>query len=111
MPFAKRNQQGEIIALFSQAQVDVTEHVQPNDEDVLNFLISNSNQEGAKSYLSYTDTEMTRITEDIVDLLISKHVILLTDLPTAAQEKLNLRKRLRAKYLTENPLLLDDGII
>ena len=111
MPFAKRDQQGDIIALFSQAQPDATELVQSNDEEVLNFLIQTVKEEGAKSYLAHTDTEMTRITEDMVDLLISKNIILLTDLPSAAQEKLNLRKRLRAKYLAENPLLVDDDII
>lgn len=43
-----------------------------------------------------SDLEMIRVYEDLVDLLIGKNLVLLTDLPPAAQDKLLRRKRLRA---------------
>lgn len=43
-----------------------------------------------------SDLEMIRVYEDVVDVLISKRIICLTDLPRAAQEKLLRRKHLRS---------------
>jgi len=42
--------------------------------------------------LSSPDTETIRVIEDLVDLLIEKKLILLTDLPVAAQKKLSERR-------------------
>jgi len=42
--------------------------------------------------LSSQDTETIRVIEDLVDLLIEKKLILLTDLPVAAQKKLSERR-------------------
>jgi hypothetical protein len=39
---------------------------------------------------------MIRVYEDLTDILISKRIVLLTDFPPAAQEKLMRRKRLRS---------------
>lgn len=112
MPFVKRDSSGAIIALYSDQTTDAHEHLPAHDEEVLSFLLSGeADEEGAKSYLSYTDSDVTRIIEDVVDLLIKKNLIMLTELPLAAQQKLNLRKRLRNKYLAENPLLSEDHLI
>lgn len=43
-----------------------------------------------------SDLDMIRVYEDLIDILIAKRVILLTDFPPAAQEKIVRRKRLRA---------------
>jgi hypothetical protein len=45
--------------------------------------------------MEQSDLEMIRVYEDLVDLLVSKNLVLLTDLPLPAQEKLLRRKRLR----------------
>jgi hypothetical protein len=45
--------------------------------------------------MEQSDLEMIRVYEDLVDLLISRNLVLLTDLPLPAQEKLLRRKRLR----------------
>lgn len=42
-----------------------------------------------------SDLEMIRVYEDLVDLLLTKRIIMLTDFPPAAQEKLLRRKTLR----------------
>lgn len=46
--------------------------------------------------IEQSDLEMIRVYEDLIDLLLSKNILLLTDLPLPAQEKLLRRKRLRA---------------
>lgn len=42
-----------------------------------------------------SDLEMIRVYEDLIDVLLTKRIIMLTDFPPAAQEKLLHRKRLR----------------
>ncbi len=46
--------------------------------------------------LKATDQGFIRVTEDLIDTLISKNIITLSDLPTDAQEKVNNRKTKRA---------------
>jgi len=43
-----------------------------------------------------SDLEMIRVYEDLIDILMAKRIILLTDFPQAAQEKIVKRKKLRA---------------
>lgn len=45
--------------------------------------------------LAETDLEFVRVLEDLISTLIEKRVILLTDLPVAAQRKLSARTGLR----------------
>lgn len=45
--------------------------------------------------LTTTDKDMARIGEDLIDVLITKGVIQITDLPQNAQDKLAYRKTLR----------------
>jgi hypothetical protein len=58
-----------------------------------------------------SDLEMIRVYEDLIDILISKRIVVLTDFPTAAQEKLVRRKRLRSSLssLTEVLAPEDEG--
>jgi hypothetical protein len=43
-----------------------------------------------------SDMEMIRVYEDLMDILMAKRIILLTDFPQAAQEKIVRRKKLRS---------------
>ena len=45
--------------------------------------------------LAGSDLEFVRVLEDLIDVLIEKRVIMLTDLPPAARRKLSLRSNLR----------------
>jgi len=48
--------------------------------------------------LQRSDLEMIRVYEDVVDLLISKGIICLTDLPLPAQDKLLRRRHMRTRF-------------
>ncbi|HWA46259.1 MAG TPA: hypothetical protein VHA10_23785 [Hypericibacter adhaerens] len=43
-----------------------------------------------------SDLEMIRVYEDLIDILMAKRIVLLTDFPQAAQEKIVRRKKLRS---------------
>ena len=47
--------------------------------------------------LTASDLEMVRVLDDLVGVLIDSGIITLTDLPRAAQEKLDRRLRLRSR--------------
>ncbi|MEW8074345.1 MAG: tryptophan synthase subunit beta like protein [Candidatus Sedimenticola endophacoides] len=111
MPYVKRDEDGDIVALFEERQPEATERLPPSHDDVLNFLLRGETAGEAKEYLSRTDTEMVRIVEDLIDLLIQKNLILLTDLPQVAQNKLLARKHLRDRFRPEHSLLVDEGAI
>ncbi len=49
--------------------------------------------------ISQTDKEMARVGEDLLNVLINKGVIALTDLPQTAQNKLSQRAVLRSKLV------------
>ncbi|MES9845546.1 MAG: tryptophan synthase subunit beta like protein [Candidatus Sedimenticola sp. PURPLELP] len=111
MPFIQRDPSGKITALFDAPQPGADEELPPSHDDVLAFLLTDQNEDETKAYLSKTDAEMVRVVEDLIDLLISRNVILLTDLPLVAQKKLIARKQLRSNFQTENPVLIDGDSI
>lgn len=40
-----------------------------------------------------------RVLEDLITVLLDKHIFLITDLPPAAQEKLLKRQKIRSDYV------------
>lgn len=46
--------------------------------------------------LKHTDSEFIRVIEDVIDVLITKNIIAITDLPQAAQDKISDRKTKRS---------------
>jgi len=91
MLYAKRNIEGRIESLYSQP-VEGGETLSADHPDVLAFL-----QVGGAAQETFTslDASLVRVLEDLVDVLISRNVIRITDLPPEAQKKLFERKRFR----------------
>ena len=56
-----------------------------------------------------SDIELSRVLEDLIDLLIDRGVIQFTDLPSPAQVKLLQRRLSRDQYAKRLDLLTDDG--
>lgn len=92
MPFVQRDAGGEIIALTITQDNASQERLPANHPEVLAFLRSSDDANDVKNYLHVTDLELARVVEDLIDLLIEKNLILLTDLPEAARDKLLKRR-------------------
>ncbi len=58
--------------------------------------------------LAESDAGLARVTEDLIDILISRGVIQFTDFPPGAQAKLLERRQTRAT-LSKRLSLLDEG--
>lgn len=113
MPFAKRNESGEIVALFAQASPEASEFVDVNLPEVRAFVgLSKSTPISPEiiEHLSSSDMHMVRVLEDLLEVLIANKVILFTDLPTAAQVKLLERRSARSKLTsTSDDLIANDS--
>lgn len=104
MPFVSRDERGGIIAV-SQVPRDGMQLLHAEDRELQQFLRGLG---GSAAQLSATDQDFVRVLEDVVELLVAKGVILFTDLPQSAQEKMLLRQRLRSDMDGSLDLLGED---
>lgn len=91
MLYAKRNPEGQIESL-SREKNHGGEALPADHPDVLAFLRAGG---AAQEAFNSLDASLVRVLEDLVDVLISRNVIRITDLPPEAQKKLFERKRFR----------------
>ncbi len=110
MPYVLRGPDGKIDAIFERPREGAEEEVQADDPEVMAFLSSGLSEtelemRRARERLKLSDLELVRVFEDVIEIMIEKGLILITDLPDAAQEKLMERQRLREKlvFLHEPP--------
>jgi hypothetical protein len=106
MFYVTRNAHGEIatIARVPQGNDEALDDQHP---DVQAFLSSAR----AAPHFSEIDADFIRVIEDVVDTLIAKNVIRLTDLPIAAQKKMTHRQNKRSQIIGALNLLDNDNEI
>lgn len=109
MAYVKRDGQGNISAVFDSPQADARESISINSEELIAFLRESENTDHALVALSASDTALVRVLEDLVNTLIDKNVILFTDLPLAAREKLSNREKIRGHLNSLEDLMGDDS--
>jgi hypothetical protein len=95
MPYVSRNDAGVIIELHNSPPHPNSQWLELDHPEVSDFLQKIGLHEQAKRTLTLTDTEMVRVIEDLIDLLIAKQSFTFTELPKAVQDKLGTRKQLR----------------
>lgn len=110
MLYVERNEQGEIVVIRRDNHGEVCEMKEAMDEEILDFLRENAPQDSTLRNLAELDIKTIRIIDDVVELLIRKNLIMFSELPPAAQEKLLTRKRLRA-FIQDSASLVDDSEI
>ena len=91
MPFVRRNAQGSIESLHRQGD-DSLEFLADGNEELVAFV-------GGESPAAFErlDADFVRVLEDVIDTLIVKNVLNITDLPEQAQAKLFARKSFRER--------------
>ncbi|AMK75071.1 MULTISPECIES: hypothetical protein [Methylomonas] len=103
MPFVVRDQAGAIVQLRDSGE----EWLEVDNPEVSAFLHQLSSDE-AKQALSATDSDMVRVIDDLVDLLVANQVLIFTELPERVQTKLLARKQLRKDVNALQNLIIDD---
>ena len=107
MLFIERDANGAIIAIRQGQMMPGQEPASLLDEEVLNFFKASGELELLSQLLAHSDVSIIRVLEDLIDLLIDRKIILFTELPKEAQEKIQSRKQLRTKIGSED-LMVDD---
>jgi len=112
MAYIARNQGGEITAIYETEKPGAQEYLPIDSPEITAFINQSENDSDLKTVLSSSDVELVRVLEDLVTTLINKKVILFTDLPVAAQEKLTSREQIRGHLHSLDNLMSDDeGIL
>lgn len=112
MLYARKDANGKLISISHVQDESHVEPVEPTNPEVKSFL-------GGEKYnallhvLEESDVRLVRVLEDLLDVLIKKEVVLFTDLPPAAQNKLLERRSVRSYVSSAVPNLVaqDDDLM
>lgn len=105
MPYVQRDDAGRIVGLTLEPAAGCTESVADDDPQLRAFVDAMA----LRADFARMDGDFVRVLEDLIEALVARHVIALTDLPERAQTKLMSRRALRER-LTERALeLLGDA--
>ncbi len=91
MPYARRDPLGQLLSLHRQAESEAQEYLADDAPEVLAF-VGQPSADGSGDRFSELDADFVRVLEDLVDTLVARNVINLTDLPLRARDKLYQRK-------------------
>ena len=105
MPHALRSPDGPIASLHREP-VAGAEHLPSDHPEVLAFL----GQSGQEQHFASLDAHLVRVLEDLIDALIERNVLRITDLPAEAQQKLFARKSFRDRVKANALHLFGDGL-
>lgn len=90
--YVHRDEGGEIVSVSRVPSKDHAERCPAAQADVVTFLRRLTPNKAA---LLESDLSLVRVIEDLIDVLIRKDVLRLTDLPDSVQAKLLDRRKLR----------------
>ncbi len=96
MLYVERNEKGEIVAIRRDRGGAAGEAKEAVDEEIRLFLGEDEGKEDGRPDLARLDTATIRVIDDIVELLVRKNLIMFSELPEAARDKLLARRRMRA---------------
>lgn len=90
MPYVRRFHDGQLASLHRQAEPGASEFLPDDHPDVQAFV-------GRDEGFARLDADFVRVLEDVIDTLVAKNVLNITDLPLEAQNKLFSRKSFRER--------------
>lgn len=106
MPYISRNQSGKIEAIFDRPGPDADESIALDDAELIEFLSRDGLKEYTRHLLEETDKSIIRVMDDLIEVLLKKHLLMITDLPLPAREKLLSRQEARENlHMLDNPIL------
>ena len=93
MPYIKRDDSGRIVMVSDVASPGTPEEI-AFDAPELRTFVEHLTDNGSGVFET-SDMKLIRVIEDVIDLLIAKNVICITELPPPVQTKLMERRSLR----------------
>jgi hypothetical protein len=108
MPYVRRNAQGEVVSLHRHAEAGTSEFLPEDHSDVREFIVGGP--PGNPDDFARLDADFVRVLEDVIDTLVAKNLINITDLPPEAQAKLFSRKSFRERRSQNSLRLFGDTV-
>jgi hypothetical protein len=109
MPFVARNLHGVIVSLHREPTPETQEFLPDDHPEVDAFLGRTPGRAGDR--FQELDADFVRVLEDLIDVLIARNVIRITDLPAEAQRKLFSRKSFRDRSSRQSLSLFDPAAL
>ena len=127
MPYIRRDNEGRIRALVDEPDHDGAEEATLTSPEVMAYLLGDERARGIpegcdlhlpqcmdvvlglqqhRDLMERSDLAFIRVLEDLIDLLVDKGVLLFSELPAEAQQKLLTRQKLREEA-THGSLVVD----
>ena len=97
MVYIKRDKDGRICAMYSQETASVTEEIDTDDPEFIDFLMQCDKNLQLKFLKS--DLQLIRVLEDVINILMDKNIITITDFPQPVIDKLLARQAFRKRYV------------
>ena len=94
MIYVKRDEQGKISAISNEKSQGFTD-AEISESELVEFIAQSNSSENLK--LLQADLEFIRVLEDVIDVLIQKNIINITDFPAPVVEKLLQRQGIRSQ--------------
>lgn len=111
MLYIQRDARGDLVRVEERPFEEMSGELMSTDSEILAWRTLNG-AESTLLQLRQSDQEMIRVLEDLIQVLMDKGVVRLTDLPSAAQEKLMNRSQAREVLGGVSGLLgEEDGVI
>ena len=107
MFYVQRDQQSALVRVEAQAFAEATETL-PADHHEIQAWFAGDAVDTSLKQLKQSDLEMIRVLDDLIQVLITKNVMSITDLPPAAQVKFLERTQARAALGGLSELINDD---
>lgn len=104
MPYVLRTPEGQIHSIHREPQPQA-QWLPPEHPELQQWLGEEGTDQAGFASL---DAGLIRVLEDLVDVLVARNVLNITDLPAEAQHKLFARKNFRERF-QRNALRLYDG--
>lgn len=101
MPYVQRDAAGLIASLHREAAGQAAEFLPDEHPEVQAFV--------GRDGFARLDADFVRVLEDVIDTLIGKNLINITDLPAEAQAKLFSRKSYRERHASNALKLFGDA--
>jgi hypothetical protein len=99
MPFVARDESGRIKGVFAEPTAEASEEIAADDADLVRFLaeLGLASPGTIRQLLAESDLRMVRLVDDLIDVLLEKNLIKITDLPAAASQKYLQRQAARKR--------------
>ena len=103
MAFVERDSEGKISAIVRKTANPKPEVADPMSPELMAFLVAGGLKDEYEENWMLADLALARVVEDLVDILINKEMLKITDFPIPAQQKIIARhgKRNDFGYLTQ----------